>query len=62
MLLTEVKTRQSNTTTENADDVCLGTQVITLNVKVVKERAAVVSMLNAPFESMVTALVELLLA
>ena len=50
-----------NITTENADEVTLRKGAVTLNVKSVEERAAVVAMFNSPYEPSVTALVLLLL-
>ena len=63
MSVTEVKGRQSNITTEYEGAVYVRRPVatVTVNEKVVKARAAVVSMLNAPLVLRVTALVELLL-
>ena len=57
--------RQSNITTEKGYEVYVtvwGEPTVTLNVNGVEGRAAVVSMLNAPLESIATALVVLLLA
>ena len=65
MSLTEVRARQSNTTTENDGEVTVtvrGEPTVTLNVNVVRGIAAVVSMFNFPIELIVTALIELLLA
>ena len=61
MFVTEVKGRQSNITTANdgAEYVRRPVATVTVNGKVVKARAAVVSMLNAPLVSRVTALVEI---
>ena len=58
MLVTEVKGRQSKTSTVKEEDVVVARPVITLNVKDVEARAAVVSILNEPLELRVTALVE----
>ena len=59
MLVTDVKARQSNISTENDGEVTVtvkGEPNVTVNVNVVEARAAVVSMLNAPLELRVTAL------
>lgn len=53
---------QSNISTVNEGDVTVRMPRVTLNVKVVVERAAVVStMSNAPLELRVTALTEVVL-